>query len=222
MTDNPPKPTVPSAVPVATAPVATVPVATAPVATAPVVTVPVASAPVVTAPHDVLLDPDDWQDGRPAQEWAPSGGVAEYLADPAAQGRGDLGPVLVAAVADHLRSSGLDAYLAPADQRIRATVLGASQCSTQVSGSTVRIGDEEADAANRSVLTLDTVDMGDLDHLDIGRPTPPTRVVPVAAKSPLFDTAGRTPAQMQLARHDPTRTGLSPRGPQGPQGGAVR
>ena len=71
-----------------------------------------------------------------------SGGVAEYLDQPpGGRGHGDLGPVLASAVMARLRAAGLADCVRPAAQRIRATVIGASQFSTQVSGSTVRVGD---------------------------------------------------------------------------------
>ncbi|MGH9086558.1 MAG: ethanolamine ammonia-lyase reactivating factor EutA [Acidimicrobiales bacterium] len=82
-----------------------------------------------------------------------SGGVSEYL-EGAAGGEhdrrgedeqmrddGDLGPMLARAVRDRLRATGLEDRLRPASQRIRATVIGAAQFTTQVSGSTIRIGD---------------------------------------------------------------------------------
>lgn len=52
---------------------------------------------------------------------------------------GDLGPRLARALRSGLRRSGLDHGLRMGRQRIRATVIGASQFSTQVSGSTVAV-----------------------------------------------------------------------------------
>lgn len=72
-----------------------------------------------------------------------SGGVAEYLHHPEDEvDHGDLGPTLARAVVARLGADGLADRLRPARQRIRATVIGASQFSTQVSGSTIRIGDD--------------------------------------------------------------------------------
>jgi ethanolamine utilization protein EutA len=36
------------------------------------------------------------------------------------------------------------------------------------------------------VLTLDGLDLGDLDYIDIGAPQPPSGVVPVIVKSLVF------------------------------------
>jgi ethanolamine utilization protein EutA len=216
-----------------------------------------------------------------------SGGVAEYLDVPGEHpGTGDLGPHLAVALRRSLVAAGLETRRRPARQRIRATAIGASQYSTQVSGSTVRIGDEsllplhgvpvlrlelgpdddaaavasavrrvaaerpeavrpgapvavgitwqgtpehrrlhavaagiraaggdalagvhpiivtvdrdlaaslgrvmveEAGMEGPSVLCLDNLELGDLDHLDIGRPRPPAGVVPVVVTSLLFD-----------------------------------
>lgn len=64
-----------------------------------------------------------------------SGGVSEYIYGRAAAVYGDLGPRLAAAVLERARSSGVP-ILAPA-AGIRATVVGASQYTVQVSGSTI-------------------------------------------------------------------------------------
>lgn len=74
-----------------------------------------------------------------------SGGVSEYLdpqdvALPSAASDPDLGRTLAGAVHRALSASGLVDRLRPAVQRIRATVIGASQFATQVSGSTVYLG----------------------------------------------------------------------------------
>jgi len=64
-----------------------------------------------------------------------SGGVAEYIYGGEAKGFGDLGPELAAELRARLAASGLQ--LARPDARIRATVIGASQYTMQVSGSTI-------------------------------------------------------------------------------------
>ncbi len=64
-----------------------------------------------------------------------SGGVAEYIYGGEAKGFGDLGPELAAELRARLSASGLQ--LARPDARIRATVIGASQYTMQVSGSTI-------------------------------------------------------------------------------------
>jgi ethanolamine utilization protein EutA len=73
-----------------------------------------------------------------------SGGVSEYL-EPGASGPGDdLGYLLAAALRERLASAGLIARVHPAAQRIRATVLGASQFSVQASSQTVYVSDAGA------------------------------------------------------------------------------
>ncbi|HWG64911.1 MAG TPA: ethanolamine ammonia-lyase reactivating factor EutA [Streptosporangiaceae bacterium] len=73
-----------------------------------------------------------------------SGGVAEYLDEPEiAEGHGDLGPHLARALRDQLAAAHLEPMLRRPGQRIRATVIGAAQFSTQVSGSTIQIGNED-------------------------------------------------------------------------------
>jgi ethanolamine utilization protein EutA len=64
-----------------------------------------------------------------------SGGVSEYIYGGEAKGFGDLGPLLADALRTRLRDSGLQ--LARPKARIRATVIGASQYTMQVSGSTI-------------------------------------------------------------------------------------
>lgn len=64
-----------------------------------------------------------------------SGGVSEYLWDTAAERFGDLGPALATHLRERLAS--LPAEVIPGRRGIRATVLGASQHSVQLSGATV-------------------------------------------------------------------------------------
>jgi ethanolamine utilization protein EutA len=67
-----------------------------------------------------------------------SGGVAEYVYAREAARFGDLGPDLAEAL---LRGGRLPAPVVPLGEGIRATVLGASQFSVQLSGNTVHISD---------------------------------------------------------------------------------
>jgi ethanolamine utilization protein EutA len=80
--------------------------------------------------------------GRPAAVTL-SGGVAEYVFGSAIERYGDLGPDLAAAV-----RAGLGAVLPlraePVGEVIRATVIGASQFTVQLSGSTVHVSDGAA------------------------------------------------------------------------------
>ncbi len=62
-----------------------------------------------------------------------SGGVSEYLYERATRSFGDFGPLL----AEKLRPRDLGAPIVPAAGGIRATVIGASQYTIQVSGSTI-------------------------------------------------------------------------------------
>lgn len=64
-----------------------------------------------------------------------SGGVSEYIYGREAQFYGDLGPALAWAILQRVRGWG--PRIEPPDQGIRATVIGASQYTIQVSGSTI-------------------------------------------------------------------------------------
>ena len=64
-----------------------------------------------------------------------SGGVAEYLYGRSGQAHGDLGPALAAAIWQRAQAWG--PRIVEPDQGIRATVVGASQYTIQVSGSTI-------------------------------------------------------------------------------------
>jgi len=70
-----------------------------------------------------------------------SGGVAEYVYDYDTQDYGDMGPLLGAAVRSRLPKLGVP--LAGSSERIRATVIGASQYTVQVSSSTVFVSNSE-------------------------------------------------------------------------------
>ncbi len=103
------------------------------------------------APTMLLTDPFAPPDS--SFEIVASGGVAEYLvravdggvdgaatgAGPGADDLGDLGPHLARALRSRLEAAGLGDRLRAGDQRIRATVIGASQFSAQVSGSTIAV-----------------------------------------------------------------------------------
>ena len=64
-----------------------------------------------------------------------SGGVSEYIYGREARSYGDLGPALALAILRRVQAWG--PRIAPPDQGIRATVVGASQYTIQVSGSTI-------------------------------------------------------------------------------------
>ena len=75
----------------------------------------------------------------PIDEIGFSGGVGEYVYDYDKQDYGDLGPLMGAEVRKRLPS--LQMPLAGSAERIRATVIGASQYTVQVSSSTVFVSD---------------------------------------------------------------------------------
>jgi ethanolamine utilization protein EutA len=70
-----------------------------------------------------------------------SGGVAEYVYGREARAYGDLGPQLARAVLERVKAWG--PRLEAPDQGIRATVVGASQYTIQVSGSTIFVEPQE-------------------------------------------------------------------------------
>jgi ethanolamine utilization protein EutA len=70
-----------------------------------------------------------------------SGGVAEYIYGREPARYGDLGPDLAEALQRAAEQGRLPAQPVPLDEGIRATVLGASQFSVQLSGNTVHISD---------------------------------------------------------------------------------
>ena len=182
-----------------------------------------------------------------------SGGVSEYAAGREPAEHNDLGRELAAALLA-LRGA-LPAPLEIATDGIRATVIGASQFTVQVSGSTIGIGaalplrnvpvtplggeahgsgpialavkwqgepehariralaERIATATDRrplvvaidgdiaatlanvlreelhfagEIVTLDGLDLGDLDYIDVGAPVSPSGVVPVIVKSLVF------------------------------------
>jgi ethanolamine utilization protein EutA len=71
-----------------------------------------------------------------------SGGVSEYVYGRQSESFGDLGPRLAKAVLSRVRALGL--RVEPPDEGIRATVVGASQYTVQVSGSTIFVAPLEA------------------------------------------------------------------------------
>jgi ethanolamine utilization protein EutA len=80
-----------------------------------------------------------------------SGGVAEYIYGVEQRDFGDLGPSLGAAIAEAGRDGRLPAPVLPAAARIRATVLGASEYTVQVSGITSYIGSPDRSLPRRNL-----------------------------------------------------------------------
>jgi ethanolamine utilization protein EutA len=92
-----------------------------------------------------------------------SGGVAEYMFGHEDKDFGDIAKPLAAALAGELsRSTGLP--LIDPGQRIRATVIGASQFTVQVSGKTIYLPDPYVlPVHNVPVLRIDIAAAGDID-----------------------------------------------------------
>jgi ethanolamine utilization protein EutA len=80
-----------------------------------------------------------------------SGGVAEYVYGTESRTFGDLGPPLGAALASAAADGRLPGPLRPADARIRATVLGASEYTVQLSGITSYLGSPERTLPRRNL-----------------------------------------------------------------------
>ncbi len=70
-----------------------------------------------------------------------SGGVSEYIYEREERDFGDLAKPLAAAVRRRMAEHDLPAPVQPATERIRATVIGASQFTVQLSGNTLSISD---------------------------------------------------------------------------------
>jgi ethanolamine utilization protein EutA (predicted chaperonin) len=77
---------------------------------------------------------------QPVEAVILSGGVSEYVYGREARTFGDLGLALGGALRDEIEKSGVE--LIPFDRGIRATVLGVSQFSTQLSGNTIFVSDQ--------------------------------------------------------------------------------
>jgi ethanolamine utilization protein EutA len=91
-----------------------------------------------------------------------SGGVAEYIYDREARDFGDLGQRLGTAMRKRLEAKALPYPLLPAGECIRATAIGASEYSVQLSGNTVYISNpgELLPRKNLQVLQAD-VELGE-------------------------------------------------------------
>jgi ethanolamine utilization protein EutA len=97
-------------------------------------------SPVEGESHLLRLDPLAYR-GK-VDEVTFSGGVAEFIYGREKGSFGDLGPLLAAAI--RTRVEAWVSRIETPDQGIRATVIGASQYTTQVSGSTIFISPLEA------------------------------------------------------------------------------
>ncbi|MBC7470517.1 MAG: ethanolamine ammonia-lyase reactivating factor EutA [Ramlibacter sp.] len=91
--------------------------------------------PRLSAPTEALLRLEPLAGARKPDAVCFSGGVSEYIYGRDTKSYGDLGPALARAVLERVRAWG--PRIEPPDQGIRATVVGASQYTVQVSGSTI-------------------------------------------------------------------------------------
>ncbi len=97
-------------------------------------------APEIAGTPLLRLDPLKWRRGIGALMF--SGGVSEYIYDREKTAFGDLGPALAEAVARRAETWGARVLVPRAG--IRATVIGASQYTIQVSGSTIFVAPLDA------------------------------------------------------------------------------
>jgi ethanolamine utilization protein EutA len=106
------------------------------------------SRPALSAQTAALLRLEPLRNERKPDVVTFSGGVSEYIYGREARAFDDLGPQLAAAILARVKAWG--PRIEPSDEGIRATVIGASQYTVQVSGSTIFV-------APHSVLPLRNV-----------------------------------------------------------------
>ena len=106
------------------------------------------SKPVLDAGAAALLRLDPLRGGRRPDVISFSGGVSEYMYGREDRAFGDLGPAFARAILARIKTWG--PRIEPSDEGIRATVIGASQYTIQVSGSTIFV-------APQAVLPLKNV-----------------------------------------------------------------
>lgn len=90
---------------------------------------------------DALLRLSPLSDRGPIDALSFSGGVSEFIYGYEKGGFGDLGPFLAREIRDRMEGTGIE-LIAPAES-IRATVIGASQYTIQVSGSTIFVSPDD-------------------------------------------------------------------------------
>ena len=100
----------------------------------------------------------------PVQVITFSGGISEYIFGRELSVHADLGDELASAIVSALESKKINWPVYDPGQGIRATVIGASQFSVQVSGNTILISDEEVlPLRNIPVASLDVDLAGEID-----------------------------------------------------------
>ena len=120
-------------------------------------------------PADLLLV-DDRPVGVVPEVVSFSGGVGEYLYERESQTFGDIAPALAAQIREALTDGHLPMRLAESRHHIRATVIGASQFSVQVSGNTVALsGTEVLPLRNLPVLFPHVSLAGDIDAASVAQ-----------------------------------------------------
>ncbi len=98
-----------------------------------------------------------------------SGGVGEYIFNYEARDYGDIARLLANALTEKLSSRTKIALIDPG-QRIRATVIGASQFTVQVSGKTIYLGDQGALPVHNIPVVRPPLDLsGEIDEAAITR-----------------------------------------------------
>jgi ethanolamine utilization protein EutA len=88
-----------------------------------------------------LLVTPDLKSDVPVDTLVFSGGVSEYIYEREERDFGDLAMFLAGAVRDKMAENAMPAPVQSATERIRATVIGASQFTVQLSGNTLSISD---------------------------------------------------------------------------------
>lgn len=88
-----------------------------------------------------LLVTPDLKSADPIDTLVFSGGVSEYIYEREERDFGDLAIFLAGAVRQKMEEHAMPAPVQPATERIRATVIGASQFTVQLSGNTLSISD---------------------------------------------------------------------------------
>jgi ethanolamine utilization protein EutA len=151
---------------------------------------PLGRALLVTAPPALTVRPD---------VIATSGGVAEYLYGHETRDFGDIAPALARALRPRLERCCGGLPLVEAAHRIRATVIGASQFSVQVSGNTVDVRDLALLPRSNVPVLYPRIDLGaSIVPSEVGRE--------IAAAARRMDIADRDGA---AAGHGPETAGTA-------------
>ncbi len=152
--------------------------------------------------HDFLRLPPLAHAAAPARVQF-SGGVSEYVYGRARGGFGDLGPEFATALLERLGKRRLP--VVPSRQGIRATVVGASQYTVQVSGSTIYFDPEDALPLRNLPVIAPALDLPEdaidpdrvaaavraaLDRLDLGDGERPVAVATPWSGSATFQRLG--------------------------------